>query len=101
MRAVDEFDESEPARAAGLPIDRQHDLRWRRHGAEVGAQVGFCSAVGKITDEQTDGQSTLSYVMEQGREARDGGRTHASSRFLSEKPYPNSGHPASGGYGKA
>jgi hypothetical protein len=80
MRAVDEFDESEPAGAAGLPIDRQHDLRWRRHGAEVGAQIGFCGAVGKITDEQTDGQSTLSYVVEDkaGKRGMEGAHTQAA-----------------------
>ena len=60
VRAIDEFDEREPSRAAGFPIDRQHDLRGRRDGAEVGAQVGFSRAVGEITDEQTDGQSTVS-----------------------------------------
>src|SRR6185295_8351966 len=64
VRAVDEFDECEPAGAAGLAIDRQHDLRRRRHRAEVGAQISFGGAVGKITDEQADGQSTLSYVVE-------------------------------------
>jgi hypothetical protein len=66
VRAVDELDESEPAWTAGFPIDGEDDLRRRRHGAEVGAQIGFCGAVGKITDEQTDGQSTLSYVVEDG-----------------------------------
>ena len=60
VRAVEEFHEGEPARPPGLAIDRQHDLRRRGDGAEVGPQVGFGRAVGEITDEQTNGQSTLS-----------------------------------------
>src|SRR5438093_9803266 len=60
VRAIDEFDEGESPRASGLPIDRQHDLRRRRNGAEVAAQIRFSGGVGEITDEQTDGQSTLS-----------------------------------------
>ena len=60
VRAIDEFDEGESPRTSGLPIDRQHDLRRRRHGAEVTAQIRFSGAVGEITDEQTDGQSTVS-----------------------------------------
>jgi hypothetical protein len=64
VRAIDEFDECEPAGAAGLAIDRQHDLRRRRHRAEVGAQISFGGAVGKITDEQADGQSISLYVVE-------------------------------------
>jgi hypothetical protein len=60
VRAIHELDESESARSAGFPVDRQHDLRGRRDGAEVGTQVCFSGAVGEITDEQTDGQSTVS-----------------------------------------
>jgi hypothetical protein len=60
VSAIDEFDERKSSRAAGFPIDGQHDLRGRRHGAEVAAQVGFGGAVSEITDEQTDGQSTVS-----------------------------------------
>jgi hypothetical protein len=58
--AVDEFHEREPARATGFTVDRQHDLRGRCDRAEVRAQVCFSGAVGEITDEQTDGQSTVS-----------------------------------------
>jgi hypothetical protein len=60
MSAVEELDEGEPARTARFPIDRQHDLRRRRHGSEVAPQIGFGGAVSEITDEQTNGQSTLS-----------------------------------------
>src|SRR3954471_15920218 len=37
----------------------------------------------------------------EGRERRDGRRTHAGSRLLWEKPYLNFGQPASGGYARA
>src|SRR5205085_5985047 len=60
VRAIDEFDEREPAGPSGFAINRQHDLRRRRDRAEVAAQVGFSGAVSKITNEQTDGQSTVS-----------------------------------------
>ena len=70
MGAIDELDEGEAAGTAGFPIDRQHDLGRRRHCPEVGAQIGFGGAVGEITDEQTDGQSTLSYVVEEGAGTR-------------------------------
>jgi hypothetical protein len=60
VRAVDEFHERESARTTRFTVDWQHDLRGRRDRAEVRAQVCFCGAVGKITDEQTDGQSTVS-----------------------------------------
>jgi hypothetical protein len=60
VRAIDEFDKRKSSRAAGLPIDGQDDLRGRRDGAEIRAQIGFSGAVSEITDEQTDGQSTVS-----------------------------------------
>src|SRR5439155_20418828 len=60
VRAIDEFDKGEPARAPGFGMDREHDLRRRRDGTEIGAQVGFGRAVSEITDEQTDGQATHS-----------------------------------------
>jgi len=60
VRAVEELDEREPARTPGFPVDRQHDLRRRRHGSEIAPQIGFGGAVSEITDEQTNGQSTLS-----------------------------------------
>jgi len=60
MRAVLELDEREAARAAGLAIDGQDDLRRRRNGTEVASQVGFCGAVGEVSNEQADGQAVLS-----------------------------------------
>jgi hypothetical protein len=60
VRTVDEFYKRESSRATGFPVDGQHDLRRRRNRAEVRAQVCFSGAVGEITDEQTDGQSTVS-----------------------------------------
>jgi hypothetical protein len=60
VRAIDEFHERESARSTRFPVDWQHHLRGRRDRAEVRAQVCFSGAVGEITDEQTDGQSTVS-----------------------------------------
>src|SRR6185369_6635211 len=62
MRAIEKLDERKAARAPGLPIDRQDDLRRRRDAAKVRTQVGFGRGVVEITNEQTDGQSTLSYL---------------------------------------
>src|SRR5439155_285028 len=53
VRAIREFHEREPAGTPGFTIDRQHDLRRRRDGAEIRAQVSFGRAVCEITDEQT------------------------------------------------
>ncbi len=47
------------AGAAGFTVDRQDDLRRRRYGAEITAQLGFAGAVRQVADEQTDSQSTL------------------------------------------
>src|SRR5262245_17764475 len=60
VRAVLELDEREPARAPGLAIDGQNDLGRGGHCAEVRTKVGFSRGVREITNEQTDGQSTLS-----------------------------------------
>jgi hypothetical protein len=60
MSAIDELDERESTGASGFPIDRQHHLRGRRNGAEMRAEIRFSGAVREITNEQTDGQSTLS-----------------------------------------
>ena len=60
VRPIRIFHEREAARAAGLPVNRQDDLRGRRHGSEVGAKVGFGGSVRQIADEQTDSQSNLS-----------------------------------------
>ena len=60
VRAIEKLDERESARTTGFAIDRQHDLRRRRDRAEVGTQIRFGRAVREITNEQTDGQSTLS-----------------------------------------
>ena len=62
MCAIEKLDECKTAWTAGFPIDRQDNLRRRRDAAEVRAQVGFGRGVVEITNEQTDGQSTLSYV---------------------------------------
>jgi hypothetical protein len=60
MSAIDELDEREPAGASGFPIDRQHHLRGRSNRAEMRTEIRFRSRVREITNEQTDGQSTLS-----------------------------------------
>jgi len=60
VTAILELDKRESPWTAGLAIDGQHNLRRRRHGAEVRAQIGFSGGVREITNEQTDGQSTLS-----------------------------------------
>src|SRR6185295_490048 len=61
VSAIEELDERKAARSARFAIDGEHDLRGWRHGAEVRAKVGFGRGVVEITNEQTDGQSTLSY----------------------------------------
>jgi hypothetical protein len=60
VSAILEFDECESAGTARFAIDRQDDLRRRRDGAEIAAQISFGGAVRKIANEQADGQSTLS-----------------------------------------
>src|SRR5262249_8173294 len=60
VRAVGKFHERKPTRTSGLAVDRQHDLRRRSDGSEVAPQIRFGGAVCEITDEQTNGQSTLS-----------------------------------------
>jgi len=52
--------EREAAGTTGLTVNRQDDLRGRRHGPEVGTEVGFGGGVRQIADEQADSQSTLS-----------------------------------------
>jgi len=97
VRAVEELDERKASRPAGFPIDGQHDLRGRRYRAEVRPKVGFGSAVRKITNEQSDGQSTHSsnVMKKSGRDARGG--THTLAAGSVEKPYLKFRHPASGG----
>ena len=60
VAAILEFDERETTRTAGFTIDGQHDLRWRCNRTEVASQVGFCGAVGEVSNEQADGQAVLS-----------------------------------------
>jgi len=60
VRAILEFNEREAARAARLAVDGQHDLRRCRNGTEVASQVGFCGAVGEVSNEQADGQTVIS-----------------------------------------
>ena len=60
LRPVEELHEREPTGAARLPIDREHHLRGRSHGAEVGPKFCFGGLVRQIADKQTDSQSTLS-----------------------------------------
>src|SRR6185436_7807028 len=88
MSAIDELDEGEASGTAGFTVDRQHDLGRGRNRPEIRAQISFGGAVGKITDEQTDGQSTLSYVGWKKRQERGWGRTHAGSRFSVAKTLP-------------
>src|SRR4029453_17612902 len=91
--AVLEFDERESSRAAGFAVDRQHDLRRRRDGAEVASQVGFSGAVREIANEQTDGQSMLSWNGTSNTEAQEnapGGGPTAGDRLLSAKTLPES-----------
>ena len=59
VRAVEKLDERKTARPTGLAVDRQHDVRRRRDGAEVRAQVGFSGGVGQVADEEADSQSSL------------------------------------------
>jgi hypothetical protein len=52
--AVGVIDEREPPGAAGLAIDREHDLCRRAHTRQVFAQVRLVGGVRQIPDEQTD-----------------------------------------------
>src|SRR5262249_29903693 len=58
--AILKLHERESAWAAGLAIDWQHHLRGCRNATEVASQVGFCGAVGEVSNEQADGQAVLS-----------------------------------------
>jgi hypothetical protein len=60
VAAFEILDKREPPGPAGLAIDRQHDLRGRGDGTEVGAQIRLGRGVRQIANEQTDSQSTLS-----------------------------------------
>jgi len=60
VAAVLELDERKAAWAAGFAIDGKDYLRRWRNATEVASQVGFCGAVGEVTNEQTDGQAVLS-----------------------------------------
>jgi hypothetical protein len=60
VRAIQKLHERETTRTTGFAIDRQHDLRWWCDFSEVGTEIRFGRAVREITNEQTDGQSTLS-----------------------------------------
>ena len=95
------LDERESARAAGFPIDRQHDLRRRRHGAEVAcaSRLRWCC---RRDYRRTDGRPiNCLLIWEEGARKREVAGAHAGSRFQWEKPYLNSRHGASGGYSKA
>jgi hypothetical protein len=59
VRAFDELDEREAARAAGIAINRQDDLRWGRDRPEMGPQVRLGRSVRQVANEETDSQSTL------------------------------------------
>jgi hypothetical protein len=88
MRAIEKLDERKAARAPGFPIDRQDDLRRRRDAAEVRTQVGFGRGVVEITNEQTDGQSTLSYLGRSRAGKRAGGRRTRWQAGISRKTLP-------------
>jgi hypothetical protein len=60
MSALAELDEGKPSGAAGLAIDGENHLGRRSHRAKVRAQFRFRRVVRQVTDEQSDGQSTLS-----------------------------------------
>ena len=53
------LDEREPARAAGLAIDRHDDVGRLSDGREVGSKVRFGGTVREIPDEQTNCQGFL------------------------------------------
>jgi hypothetical protein len=59
LLTIGELDECESARAARFAIDGHGDVRWLSDSCEVGAQIGFARAVGKVPDEQTDCQGLL------------------------------------------
>jgi hypothetical protein len=45
LRAVQELNEREPARPAGVAVDGQHDVRRRRHRPEIRTKIGFSGRV--------------------------------------------------------
>jgi hypothetical protein len=59
LRSIEELDERESAGPAGLSVYRQHDVRRRSDGAEVGSEVSFSCAVGQVSDKQANRQSIL------------------------------------------
>ena len=56
---LDELDERESARPAGLAIDRHDDVGRFCDGREVGFEIRFGRTVRQVSDEQTDCQSFL------------------------------------------
>jgi hypothetical protein len=52
--AVGELDECKSARPAGFAIDRHDNVRGLGDGREMGSEIRFGCAVGKVPYEETD-----------------------------------------------
>jgi hypothetical protein len=58
--AIEKLDKRKAARTTSLAVYREHDLGGWCNSAEIRTQIRFGRAVREVTNEQTDGQSTLS-----------------------------------------
>jgi hypothetical protein len=58
-RTVRELDEGESAWAARVAIHRHGNVGGFGDGGEMGSEIRFARAVGKVPDEQTDCQGLL------------------------------------------
>jgi hypothetical protein len=58
-RAVRELDEGESPWTTGVAIHRHGNVGGFSDGGEMGSEIRFARAVGKVPDEQTDCQGLL------------------------------------------
>jgi hypothetical protein len=85
--AFAELHEGEASRAAGLTVNRHHDLGGYSHRRQVRTQLCFRGPVGKVSDEQPNRQSLPRVVGECYRAPR-ARRGPTASRIRSWIPFP-------------